>query len=169
MIRAAPAFLVLAWTAVPAWAQTTDCPGTPLQCLAAEAAFRLDVQPILDPCGAVGTLVDRMDLSSFPNSRGPRLEAGQRAVPSEMFLPVVLPLCAGVALMGDGWAMGLTPLGLAGGDLLVLMDDRAMNGGTYAGGALLGVPLVDGDDPLPVTVLCDWVDDAVPDASCLDD
>ena len=76
------------------------------------------------------SLGDRLDMTSFPNSVGPRREEGLKTLADYGF----------VATGDDGttyeeddgsWRFVVTPLASGDGRMLVCVEDQALNGGSY--------------------------------------
>lgn len=81
---------------------------------------------LADPANSLG---ERLDMTTFPNSLGPRREEGLRTLADYGFAASE----DGVTYIeGDGsWRFVLTPLADKEGRILLCVEDEALNGGSY--------------------------------------
>ncbi|MDV3482152.1 MULTISPECIES: pesticin immunity protein [Sphingobium] len=85
----------------------------------------------VDP-SPVESVIDRLDLTSFPNSIGPRRVAEKKTF-SEYGFIVIKKTASGAYLELDShrWEMSFNVLSAKDGRMTVCFGDRALGGGTY--------------------------------------
>ena len=140
-----------------------------LACEVAElSAMAAPVDGAPDACAVIDAAVDRLDLRSFDNSAGPRLDRDAATVPSDLFAPHILPFCAGATLDEDGWSRALLPLGTGdwtgegAAQALVVFQDRAQDR-TYDVTETLILSGIEGDGPVTAMPGCTLTHEGCPD------
>jgi len=101
--------------------------------LSAILAFALatPVQAAPGKTDTVDSIIAKLDLTSFPNSVGPRRTEGKKSFADYGFVPTDTDAKGAVLTAEFRWDMSFTILSSTDKEVHICFWDRALNGGTY--------------------------------------